>query len=180
MTDRFEPKEEDFETDDYRAFFESHILRVWHLQGKARVYQIARVTALTSVIVDKGVRKMQRQPKLELATRQGKALPLPLLLNKTNAKAIAQLYGKRPADWVGKWIELYPTTTEVGGEVRDCIRVRNQIPAADRPERPRKQNKQAANALPPASEPAPLDHDRSRGRNDDDPDTLEAEYEVVQ
>lgn len=177
MTDRFEPKEEELDADDYRAFFESHILRVWHLQGKQRLFRIHRVTALTSTIVDKGVRKTTRQPKLELATRDGEIVPLPLLLNKTNAKAIAQLYGKRPADWLGKWIQLYPTTTEVGGETRDCIRVRNQIPGT---EPRRKQNKQGNNVLPPGSEPAALDHDRSRGRNDDDPDTLEAEYEVVQ
>lgn len=179
MTDRYEPKEEELDADDYRAYFESHILRVWHLQGKQRLFRIHRVTALTSVIVDKGVRKMQRQPKIELATRDGEIVPLPLLLNKTNAKAIAQLYGKRPADWVGKWIQLYPTTTEVGGETRDCIRVRNQIPGTE-PRQRKQSNKQGANVLPPGSEPAPLDHDRSRGRNDDDPGTLEAEYEIVQ
>jgi hypothetical protein len=174
MTDRFEPREEELDTDDYRAFFESHILRVWHLQGKDRVYQITRVTALTSVIIDKGVRKMQRQPKLELATRQGKPLPLPLLLNKTNAKAVAQLYGKRPADWVGKWVTLYPTTTEVGGETRDCIRVRNQPPVMDRARRAKQPD-----ALPPPSDPSPLDHQRDMRRNDDN-DSLEAEYEIVQ
>jgi len=178
MTDRFEPKEEELDADDYRAFFESHILRVWHLQGKQRLFRIHRVTALTSVIVDKGVRKMQRQPKLELTTRDGVVVPLPFLLNKTNAKAIAQLYGKRPADWVGKWIQLYPTTTEVGGETRDCIRVRNQVPGSDRP---RKTNKQSANVLPPPSEPSPIDHRRDQRPNDDnDPGTLEAEYEVIQ
>lgn len=174
MTDRFEPREEELETDDYRAFFESHILRVWHLQGKDRVYQIVRVTALTSVIVDKGVRKMQRQPKLELATRQGKPLPLPLLLNKVNAKTIAQLYTKRPADWVGKWITLYPTTTEVGGETRDCIRVRNQEPVVDRARRPRQPE-----ALPPPSEPSPFDNRRDQRPNDDN--TLETDgHEIIQ
>lgn len=179
MNDRFEPKEEELDADDYRAFFESHILRVWHLRGKARVYRITRVTALTSIIVDKGVKKMQRQPKLELATRDGVVLPMPLLLNKTNAKTIAQLYTKRPADWVGKWIELYPTTTEVAGEIRDCIRIRNQVPGTDRP---RRTNKQGANVLPPApppSEPASLDHERAT-RNDPGDDTMEAEYEIVQ
>lgn len=170
MTDRFEPREEELDADDYRAFFHSNILRVWHLQGKQRLFRIVRVTALTSVIIDKGVRKESRQPKLELATRDGELVPLPLLLNKTNAKTIAQLYGKRPADWVGKWIQLYPTTTEVGGETRDCIRVRNQVPGSDRS---RKARDSAALPAPPSD---PLDHERGR-KNDGD--ALDAEYEVV-
>jgi hypothetical protein len=179
MSDRQQPREETREVEDYRAYFESHILRVWHLRGKARVYRITRVEPFESEIVDKGVRKKQRQPKLELATRDGVVLELPLLLNKTNARTIAQLYTNRPANWVGKWIELYPTTTEVGGETRDCIRIRNQPPSV---ERPRRTNKQGANVLPPAgpkSDPAALDHDRAR-LNDEGDDSLDAEYEVVQ
>lgn len=175
MTDRFEPKEEEIDADDYRAFFENDILRVWHLQGKQRLFRIVRVTRFTSEMFANGKRHITMQPKLELATRNGAVHPLPFLLNKTNAKTIAQLYGKRPADWVGKWIHLFPTQTDNRGEMVDCIRVRNQVPGTDRP---RTQNKQGANVLPPPSEPAPLDHDRSR-RNDDD-DTLEAEYEIVQ
>ena len=175
MTDRFEPKEETLDVDDYRAYFESHILRVWHLLGKARVYRITRVSCLTSVIIDKGKQKVQRQPKLELATRDGVVLELPLLLNKVNAKAIAQLYGKRPADWVGKWIELYPTTTEVGGEVRDCIRIRNQVPGTARPRKGREEPALPGPGVPPSD---PLDHSRGR-RNDDNGDPLDAEYEVV-
>lgn len=163
MADRFEPKEEALDADDYRAFFESHILRVWHLRGKTRVYRITKVTALTSVIVDKGVRKTSRQPKLELATRDGVVIDLPLLLNKTNAKTIAQLYGKRPADWVGKWIALYPTTTEVGGETRDCIRVKNEEPSHERT-RPRQD---APRSEPPPSAPALADHDKATKNEED-------------
>lgn len=161
MADKFEPREEELDADDYRAYFESHILRVWHLQGKQRLFRIYRVTALTSVIVDKGVRKQSRQPKLELATRDGELVPLPLLLNKTNAKTIAQLYGKRPADWVGKWIQLYPTTTEVGGETRDCIRVRPQIPGSDKARKSKSE--------PPPSAPAVTDHDKAT-KNEEEPD----------
>jgi hypothetical protein len=176
MAERFEPKEETIDVDDYRAYFESDILRVWHLNGKERVYRIVRVTRLTSEMFTNGKKQITRQPKLELATRHGEILSLPFLLNKVNSKTIAQMYGKRPSGWVDKWIQLYPTTTENKGEIVDCIRVRNQPPGADRP---RKQNKQGTNVLPPASEPAPLDHDRSR-RNDEDGDALDAEYEVVQ
>lgn len=182
--DRFEPKEEEIDADDYRAFFESSILRVWHLQGKERVYRITRVTALTTEIVQGRSREQKRQPKLELATRKGQTVPLPLLLNKTNAKTVAQLYGKRPSDWVGKWIALYPTTTDVGGETRDCIRIRNEIPGARRS----KPGTAAAPAVPP-SEPATLDHDRAQlnddGADDDLPtddgqDGPESDHAIIQ
>ena len=190
--DRFEAREEEIEADDYRAFFDSAILRVWHLQGKERTYRITRVTALTSEVGQGRNRKQTRQPKLELATRKGAAVPLPLLLNKTNAKTIAQLYGKRPSDWVGRWITLYPSTTDVGGETLDCIRIRNEIPGAGA-----RRNRQGANVLPPAvppSEPASLDHERGQlnedgdadddgapnGSDDADDDSLDADCEVVQ
>lgn len=163
-SDRFEPREESVEANDYRAYFDSSVFRVWHLAGKERVYRITKVTALTTEIVDRGVRKVKRQPRLELVTKKGTVVPLPLLLNKTNAATIAQMYGKSPADWVGKFVTLYPATTEVGGEMHDCIRVRNSIPAATQPQRP------AAPVLPAAE-----DEDQT-----DPHDVMEAEYEVIQ
>ena len=164
-SERFEPREEPVEANDYRAYFDSSVFRVWHLQGKQRVYRITRVTALTSEIVDRGVRKVTRQPKLELATQKGTPVSLPLLLNKTNAKTIAQLYGKSPTDWVGKFVALYPTTTEVGGEMQDCIRVRNEIPALK----------------PKAQRPEPRELPAAEDEDQRDPhDVMEAEYEVIQ
>lgn len=203
MTDRFEPREETPDVDDYRALFDSSIFRVWHLEGKQRVFRIVRVTRLTSEMFVNGKKQVQTQPKLKLATRDGEIVDLPFLLNKVNARTIAQLYTKRPRAWVGKWIWLYPTTTERQGEIVDCIRVRNEVPGA----RTRRTNKQGANVLPPGardsddaaymardnqraqqeeigqppSEPSPLDHRRDQRPNDDnDPGTLEAEYEIVQ
>jgi hypothetical protein len=164
MTDRFQPIEESIDADDYRAFFNNDILRVWHLQGREITYRITRVTALTSEIVDRGQRKKTRQPKLELQTIKGRTVPLPLLLNKTNAKTIAQMYTKKPANWVGKLITLYPTTTEVGGETQDCIRIRNQPPAERRAA--------PASEPPPATPPSePFDHERAtknEERHDDE------------
>lgn len=54
--------------------------------------------------------------------------PKKLALNKTNGKTIAKLYGKDTEDWVGELITIYATTTEFGGETRDCIRVRPRRP----------------------------------------------------
>jgi phosphopantetheine adenylyltransferase len=47
-----------------------------------------------------------------------------LVLNKTNAKAIAKLHGSAAEGWAGKQVVLYPTTTRCGRDVVDCVRVR--------------------------------------------------------
>lgn len=46
------------------------------------------------------------------------------VMNKTNLRAIADLYGGNTESWHGQKIVLYPTTTPFGGEERACIRVR--------------------------------------------------------
>jgi len=53
-----------------------------------------------------------------------------LALNKTNARMIAESYGKDSDDWSGKEIILYPTKTEFQGKLVDCIRVRIPMAAA--------------------------------------------------
>lgn len=51
-----------------------------------------------------------------------------LILNKTNAKTIASMYGNKAEGWTGKAITLYPTETEAFGERVDCVRVRPTAP----------------------------------------------------
>ena len=50
-----------------------------------------------------------------------------MVLNKTNAKMVAKLYGTDPEVWVGKTITLYPTTTDYQGETTECIRIRYEF-----------------------------------------------------
>jgi hypothetical protein len=51
-----------------------------------------------------------------------------LVLNKTNAKTIAGLYGNDTDGWMGKQITLFPTQVDLRGEQVDAIRVRNKPP----------------------------------------------------
>jgi hypothetical protein len=177
--DKFEPREEDIGASDYRAYFDSSVLRVWHLEGKERTFRIAEVRRLTAEIgaAGSGKREVKRQPLLRLTTVKGEPISLPLALNKTNAKTIAQLYGNNPGKWAGKLITLYPTTTEVGGRTEDCIRVRNQVPA----ERTRAGKPPAARPAPalPAPEPE-LEATDYRDVTDDDqeppPGALETDH----
>lgn len=51
-----------------------------------------------------------------------------LALNATNAKTIAALYGNYVEKWVGRWVTLYPTTTTMGSETVEAIRIRPHVP----------------------------------------------------
>lgn len=51
----------------------------------------------------------------------------PFILNATNSKSIAKLYGVYIEDWAGKKITLYATTTRMGGETVECLRVRPHV-----------------------------------------------------
>ena len=52
----------------------------------------------------------------------------PLILNATNSKTIAKLYGPYIEDWAGKAITLYASTTTFGREMVECLRIRATEP----------------------------------------------------
>ncbi len=105
---------------DYRLLFDSDYLYAFHLQGKDVTVRIARVTG--GELVGEGGRKSKKP----LVYFEGKEKPLPI--NKTNGKAIAGMYGADTKEWIGKYVTLFPTTTQFGGETKECIRVRPQVP----------------------------------------------------
>lgn len=47
----------------------------------------------------------------------------PLGLNKTNAQAIADLYGSDTDDWIGASLVLFPTRVDFQGKMVDAVRV---------------------------------------------------------
>lgn len=55
-------------------------------------------------------------------------VPKGLVLNKTNARRIAALYGNELEGWAGKSIMLYPAITEFQGNEVECIRVKKEPP----------------------------------------------------
>ena len=57
-----------------------------------------------------------------------------LVLNKTNAKAIAVLYGKKVSAWTGKRIVLVPAMVDFKGDTVEAIRVK--APAVKKPTAP--------------------------------------------
>lgn len=52
----------------------------------------------------------------------------PMILNRTNAKSITALTGSPYIeDWSGHKITLYATTTRLGGETVECLRIRPTV-----------------------------------------------------
>ena len=72
------------------------------------------------------------------------------VMNVTNARIIADLYGDETESWAGKRISIYPTRVQAFGKMQDCIRVKPEIPAQPTP---------AAQQSTPAEDRSPLDDD---------------------
>jgi hypothetical protein len=78
------------------------------------------------------------EPRHELQSTNGKKEKKPVvhmagkeklwIMNKTNAKTIAGIYGNEVTAWIGNRVILFPTTVQAGGQTHDCIRVRSNKP----------------------------------------------------
>jgi len=56
-----------------------------------------------------------------------------VVLNKTNARKITEISGSAlTEEWHGVAVVLYPTETEFGGEVVDCIRIKSVAKGAQK------------------------------------------------
>jgi len=51
----------------------------------------------------------------------------PFILNATNSKSIAKLYGPYIEDWAGKPITMHASTTKLAGETVECLRIRPTV-----------------------------------------------------
>lgn len=104
----------------YKSMYDSEFLYAYDLNGTDVDVQIVAVKG--GELTGEGGRK-SKKPFLSLAGFDKK-----LAINKTNGKTIASIYGADADAWAGKWITLYATTTQFGGEVKDCIRIRPVAP----------------------------------------------------
>lgn len=81
---------------------------------------------ITVTITDVSVEKMKDgSAKFLILTRE---LEKGFVCNKTNAAAIAKLYGDESDDWERQRITIFPTYTDFGGEQVECIRVKPRKP----------------------------------------------------
>lgn len=105
---------------DYRNMFNRDYIGAWDLTKEATV-TITRVEA-------KELKNGKGSDKKPIVYMQGKEKGW--VLNKTNAKVLARLYGNDTKQWIGKQITLFASKTDVGGETVDCIRCKPPRPGA--------------------------------------------------
>jgi len=96
--------------------FPSRYLRAVDFEGKPVTLTIAEV------VKDKV--QMANGSKAEKYILRFRETDKELILNKTNAKAVAKVLSEPKAiNWAGEKIVLKPTKCEAFGEIVDCIRV---------------------------------------------------------
>ena len=85
-------------------------MRAGDLNGRTAVHTISGCTAEV----------VGEDRKLVLAFSNN---DMPLVLNKTNASTLAELYGPETGAWEGKAIKLVPAETLYQGKMVKCIRI---------------------------------------------------------
>lgn len=109
----------------WKACFDNAHIGAWDLE-RDRTLTIERVEQ--GMVRDMGGGdKQKRVPMLFF-----KGAQKPLILNKTNGKTIAKLYGPRVADWIGKRVTLFASKTTKGGEEVDCVRIKPSVPTVEK------------------------------------------------
>lgn len=107
---------------DFRTMYEKDFIFAFDLDGRDVTATIERVIA--GELTGTGGKKAKK-PIVYF-----KGSPKGLALCVTNGRTIAALYGNKTEAWVGKRITMFPTTTQFGGAVVDCIRIRNSVPSS--------------------------------------------------
>ena len=105
--------------DHFEALFDKKFLRWFDIDGKGDVVCTIESVKQEELTMRGGVKKKTGVMMIKNGSK-------PLVLNATNAEAIAAIYGDRPSQWLGKKIVLYVTTTKLSGKTVNCIRVKGE------------------------------------------------------
>lgn len=104
----------------WRTMINLDYIGAYMLDGKDMVVKIQSIKK-EEVTGDKGKTEMCMVAQLE-----GQK---PFIINRTNSKMLTKLMNSPYIDdWCGKSITIYPTTTSVGGETVECLRIRPTLP----------------------------------------------------
>ena len=106
----------------FRKMFDERFIGSWDLEGKDEAVVTIADVKLETMSTQDGA----EAEKPVLYFTKGKK---GMVMNKTNAKQIAELYGCDTDDWKGKSITLYPTTCSAFGKQVECIRIQKTKPS---------------------------------------------------
>ncbi len=103
--------------DHYEALFNSKYLRWFDIAERKEVTVEIEGVTVEELTLPGGAK--DNRPVMRF-----KGAKKPLVLNKTNANAIAELHGVIPSKWKGKPITLQLSQTKCKGQMRPCIRIK--------------------------------------------------------
>lgn len=101
------------------SYIGSYELMINDKESKELVVTIGKVSNETVTVLDKSEVCMVMQ----LVGQK------PMILNATNSKTIAKMYGAFIEDWAGKQITLYVAKIRAFGDTHDALRIRATKPA---------------------------------------------------
>ncbi len=107
----------------WRGFFPNPYLAADDLVGGEATHRIAAVEGVT---LGRG-KDAQSKLLVRLSALNGGPAPKPLVCNRTNASAIASLFGDDVQGWIGQPITLYRAMVDFAGRTTPAIRVRADI-----------------------------------------------------
>lgn len=112
-------------TDHFEAMFDSNYLRWFHLPEGGVKIKIKGVKKEEMQLP--GSRDKSTKPVLHYELVAGKLEEgvKPLVLNKTNARLIAECCGRSITGWIDKEVVLFQSKARLGRETVECIRVRS-------------------------------------------------------
>jgi hypothetical protein len=113
----------------FLSLFDANYLYAHDLKGRDVTVTIKEVKVAKLRSIEKGEdgkpKPDQRKPIIFFKeSKDGRGL----VLNKTNSRLIAGIYGVETDDWIGKRITLFPARVEAFKNTVDAIRVRPTAP----------------------------------------------------
>lgn len=127
----------------WKKFMDKELLGAWDLEGRDVTVTILDVSGAE---LNNGTKK-NKKPVATVGSAKGRKIEKKLALNATNCKVLEQLAGSPDTEkWKGMAVTLFPTTTQFGGETKECIRIRPYHPKGSKEEADRQKREEGARA----------------------------------
>ena len=103
----------------FRKLFDERFVGAWDFEGHDDATMTIKSIGIEEMRAQDG--STTKKPVLFFEeSKTGKGL----VLNKTNAKTIAGMYGNDTNGWIGEKITIYATTCMAFGKEVECLRIR--------------------------------------------------------